>query len=96
MEERKLRSDLCLQCLECCQKFRLPVNKFITQRDRDLYKARGFELARIHGVQFLVFPHICPQLTPEGCKIYDTRPDACKMYNGLRDPVVDCKWKELE
>lgn len=96
IEERK--SKLCLECLQCCEVFKLPLTRYPTQQDREFYKIRGLKLIHdeSNGLFYLVFPLRCPQLTPHGCAIYDKRPQACRDYDGRLDPAVNCKWKELK
>lgn len=91
------KSRLCLECQECCKVFKLPLNKYPTQQDREFYKIRGLRLILddSDGRFYLVFPLRCPQLTPHGCAIYDKRPQACRAYDGRDDPAVNCKWRDL-
>ena len=97
-EKKKTKNDLCLECLECCKKLKIPVGRFLDFNARDFYNAREIDIIFSPNEEMLMFvlPHTCPKLTPEGCSIYEDRPLACRVYDGRTDPVVDCKWKELE
>jgi len=95
----KKKSELCMSCLECCKWiiFTVPysVNAF------QYYMARGcrvMDVGRSRYIQVLV-PSICPQLNEIfGCAIYENRPEACRLYDGRKDPFLKdiCKWSELE
>jgi Fe-S-cluster containining protein len=55
---------------------------------------RNIKIAAIKEdkIYFLV-PYPCPNLTDEGCRIYERRPDVCRMYHGKFDPALEkvCK-----
>ena len=87
----KTKSELCLECLECCKFVRIPV-LHMTDDLGEFFKARGISLSHESGMLFAIIRHICPWLTPKGCKIYEDRPNICREYDGRDDPVVDCKW----
>ena len=93
---KKSKSELCIECQECCKILRIPIGQFPTSNTRDFYAARGIKIISFDFYLWLVLPHTCAQLTPQGCKIYEDRPLACRAYDGRTDPVVNCKWKELD
>ncbi len=93
---QKTKSELCIECQECCKTIKMPNTGFLSFHARTLYEARGFTISTEDGNVFIVIPHTCQHLTPEGCAIYNTRPQACKVYDGRTDPTVNCRWKELE
>jgi len=94
--KKKTKSDLCIECQECCKILRIPVGRFLDLDSRVFYSARGIDIVQHDGVLWFVIPHVCRQLTDKGCRIYEHRPQACRVYDGRTDPVVNCKWKELE
>jgi len=101
----KKKSELCMSCLECCKWmiFTVPysVNTLKAFYANQYYLARGCRVVDVgHSryVQVLV-PSICPQLNEDfGCMIYENRPEACRLYDGRKDPFLKniCKWSELE
>ena len=98
MKEKKLKSDLCLKCFECCKLTVIP-----TAYDKDnkkaweFYEAKGFKVGT-HGEAELIhviIPWHCAMLTPFGCKIYKDRPKWCRLYDGRLDPFVKhCLWND--
>lgn len=100
----KLKQVMCISCQECCKKVVFPVYidsypGMDRQSLMQFYKVRGFKIISkpSMGDDFLVvIDSTCPQLTPQGCQLYATRPKLCQLYNGTKDPSVNCKWKELE
>jgi len=94
--KKKTKNELCLECMECCKIIKIPVGRFLDLDSRTFYSARGIDIVNIDDVLWFVLPHTCEQLTPEGCRVYECRPKACRVYDGRKDPVVNCKWKELE
>ena len=96
MEKRK--SELCLKCLRCCEVIKLVFEKPPSQTMMEFYKVRGCKVGyeKETGYFFLSIPCKCPQLTLNGCAIYENRPQACRDYDGRLDSTVDCMWKELD
>lgn len=88
------KKRLCLQCQACCKLVYIPTNA-MSQKDLSFYFARGIKFIRVKGTPCAAVPSICPQLTKQGCKIYDSRPEDCRDYNGLEDPILKdiCLWK---
>ena len=98
------QQELCLSCMECCRWL-----TFITEVPKDkvnymtpLYKMRDCKVTVMprggKAVVVILVPKTCHHLSPIGCAIYQTRPQACRDYDGRRDPVLKdiCKWNELE
>ena len=85
---------LCLKCMECCKVIGFIVPMSIGAAH--FYKVRGWKIKiNKNGSYALVYKEeVCPQLTDKGCKIYDTRPLACQLFDGRKDPVkiVNCLW----
>jgi len=95
-------SKLCLTCLECCKYISFTINAREQTPYRDLltrfYNARQIKMIPSdQNVQVLI-PHVCPQLTTQGCRIYNSRPHSCKIYDGRMDPFLKdkCKWPKGE
>ena len=89
-EERK--SELCLQCLECCK-----ILLFKVTGDRltvAFYKARVFKVHKLDDLCIVEIPEACIHLTSFGCKIYPVRPEACRGYDGSTHPIMKtkCLW----
>ena len=94
MLDDKKKSKLCLQCLECCKVIAIPV-EHVSPETIELYVARGCWLAPLSGGRYgIVIPFPCPHLTPEGCDMYNNRPQVCKDYDGKKDPLMadKCLW----
>jgi Fe-S-cluster containining protein len=98
-ELARKKSELCLKCLECCKvvMFRARLDPD-NPRTKEFAEARGCSFLRMPDGPLVVIPFPCPNLTPEGCKIYGHRPLACQVFDGRDDPLVGskCKWHELE
>ena len=98
-ERRRRKQELCLSCLECCKviAFPLPI-EYSKKHVLEFYKVRGWEVVNYNRFYLAVKKEVCPQLSINGCTIYDSRPETCKAYDGRYDPIVadKCKWKELE
>lgn len=91
------RQALCLKCLACCKRLQFPADRFgLSEDDMMFYKTRGCTFNMQKGIFFIAMHNICPQLTARGCKIYDSRPLACQIYDGRNDPLVKdvCLWDE--
>ena len=58
--------------------------------------ARGFDIVLEDGIYFVVIPSTCPQLSEDGCKIYEDRPVSCREYDGRTDTAVNCLWGKDE
>ena len=43
-QRTKEKSDLCLECFQCCEVFKVRLHRFPSQRERDFYKIRGLKL----------------------------------------------------
>jgi len=93
----KLKSELCLKCLRCCKILKLTFEAPPSPMMTEFYKVRGCKVGydAENRYFFLAIPYTCPQLTENGCAIYENRPQACKDYDGRFDCTVDCMWKEI-
>lgn len=95
LDENK-KSKLCLQCMECCKILAVPIElKYIHPESIAFYVARGCWIAPLSGGRLgIVVPFPCPHLTPEGCDMYENRPQECRDYDGTRDPLMSdkCLW----
>jgi Fe-S-cluster containining protein len=95
----KKKSELCLKCLECCKvvMFRARLDPD-NSRTQEFAYARGCSFLKMPDGPLVVIPFPCPNLTAEGCKIYENRPLACQTFDGRKDPLVGdkCKWHELD
>ena len=89
------KSQLCLECMECCKILKIPHREFPTLSIRAFYEVRGCTILLERGIFYIIVPYFCPHLTPKGCDIYEDRPQDCKNYDGRDDSAVNCKWKEL-
>ena len=104
------KSALCLSCLRCCKSvsfFTQHTEDMGEQYWADavyFYKARGFKVSfhdvvidgnqkRVLAIEIPDFP--CPHLTPNGCNFYDTRPNACRRYDGYAELKEECAWRTL-
>ena len=97
--EKTKKQELCLKCKECCKiiAVRAGINPE-NERTVDFYTTRGCRVLTTEQLPIVLVPYPCPYLTEEGCKIYTTRPLACKEYDGRLDPIMRhiCLWNELE
>lgn len=87
------KRKLCIRCQECCKILAVPTPK--PGKDAlEFYKARGCKMIKYRGTLHLLISHTCPQLTKDGCKIYDKRPLDCQEFDGRRDLLVGdvCLW----
>jgi len=102
------KQKLCLKCLKCCKILLVPITKempyglhrFFSPKAQEFWGTRRCRMyidAKADRPWLVVnFP--CPHLTDKGCGIYDTRPLACRDYDGRKDPYLAkvCLWNELE
>jgi len=94
------KSAVCLQCLECCRyvSFSLPLAGDLKIYE-EFCRVRDLELVAVKkGVVYIRVEKHCKYLTVAGCRIYDQRPMACRMYDGRKDAAMadKCMWKEIE
>lgn len=84
---------LCLQCQACCKLIYIPTSR-PNRENLKFYTARGIRFINNNGVFCAAVPSVCPQLTPQGCKMGDNRPEDCKAYDGRKDPLLKsvCLW----
>lgn len=102
IEARK--QALCLSCMECCRWLTF-VTEVATSKINyiaPLYKMRDCKVSVLprgdKAIVVIFVPRACHHLSPAGCAIYQTRPPACRDYDGRKDPMLKdiCKWKELK
>jgi len=60
------------------------------------YERRGCKIMATKSFSLIVIPYPCPELTAFGCRIYDKRPEWCRLYDGRRDIAVEgkCLWSK--
>ena len=99
-EERK--SELCLECLECCKSltfmFGSEKRDAVSKMTMEFYATRGCTVHNIEEMFFVEVPNKCPHLSAFGCAIYAERPMACRLYDGRKHPVIRqrCLWMKEE
>ncbi len=84
MHEELFAQVDCILCSNCCKKI-VPV---LNEKDiARISKFLGFSISqfkktylRKHAGKWSMKNTPCPFLTPEGCSIYDVRPETCKEY----------------
>lgn len=92
------KSELCLQCLKCCKQisFMVPASGEALA----YYKVRRIKvrLIPLSSEMWVTVPYVCPHLTDKGCDIYEDRPLACSVFDGLKQETTRdfCLWKELK
>lgn len=98
MTNQKKQSDICKSCGECCKHLGIEIPRaHATSYVLEFFKARGFKLKQLKKDTAYLWADIkCPQLTKDGCAIYDRRPQACKDYDGTKDPNINCPLKEKQ
>ena len=95
MSLRTKKEKLCIACQACCKVFYIPVKTDSWfYEGKKLYEMRGCKIANYKGNKVVIVPLRCSQLTPQGCRIYSNRPQACKDYDGTKDPLMKhrCLW----
>ena len=94
------KQKLCIECQKCCTNVAVYTHPDFYECDpkevRNFYKLRGFHVCKDNGALLLTVPYPCPNLTAEGCKIYDKRPQTCRDYDGLEDFGDECLWSGLK
>jgi Fe-S-cluster containining protein len=91
----KRKSELCLQCLECCKvllfimDFNVMVAKFYTTHGCTIHKVGEQQM-------YIEVPRMCQHLTAFGCSIYPVRPEACRLYDGGTHAIIKtrCLWNK--
>ena len=89
------KKKLCLQCMECCKVFYVTTT-WERYEEKEFYELRGCEVRPYKGYYIVIVPLPCPHLTPQGCDIYNKRPQVCRDYDGRKDPFMKdkCLWNE--
>lgn len=87
------KKKLCIKCQACCKLLYIPT-KSPSKGALKFYTIRGCSFIKVKGEFCVAVSSICPQLTKEGCKIYDNRPEDCMDYDGRKDPILKhvCLW----
>ena len=106
LEQKK--SELCKLCQFCCTYISLDTvycKRFMKEGyepNLELLKTRGlteFYIDDVTGCLVIEAKFPCTHLTPDGCDIYETRPDSCRNYDGIRDGrgsfKKKCYWQFL-
>lgn len=97
MKSVPTNSKICISCNECCKWITFIIPKMIAKKYEDYYKARGCQIIYQGWEVAILVPSKCPHLDRDGtCKIYKSRPQACKDYDGRKDPYLNdlCKLKD--
>ncbi len=76
----KQRQQICILCQKCCHHLAFPVMDATYLK---FYKTRGentvfSELTQTYSI---LIERSCQHITKQGCKIYDSRPLACRGYD---------------
>ncbi len=100
-KKQKEREALCKACQRCCKELYIYTHPVMygcsAQKVIDFYEARGFSVTRLEKDALILGLHYpCPHLTPQGCAIYEKRPQACREYSGIEDFGEECLWSTLE
>lgn len=84
--------ELCLKCMECCKglAFSTPF-KDDNPLAIEFYKARGCGIHSADGNLMVSINIDCPNLTSFGCRIYEERPIACRIFDGRKHIVTKDK-----
>ena len=87
------KSNLCRQCQKCCLLIAIPVNG---RASLSFYATRGIDLRQRDGVTWALMPQTCQHVGVFGCRIYETRPQGCRDYDGTKDSFLDgqCEWNK--
>lgn len=92
--------ELCLSCGECCRALILyaPRPGFLLEPQAEAWMAaRGLTvLERLKGWYRVSLQAPCPHLAPGEpwkCDIYETRPEACRTFDGRTEPSLNCPWE---
>jgi Fe-S-cluster containining protein len=90
------KQQLCLSCLKCCKVIGVPISSYYASipQVHEFYTTRGGRVVPYKDFTLIVFPFPCPHLTEQGCSIYQSRPNACRAYDGTKDPIMkdECLW----
>ncbi|MBI5102954.1 MAG: YkgJ family cysteine cluster protein [Nitrospirae bacterium] len=94
------KQKLCLSCQKCCKSVGVYTHpdffECSTKEVVDFYRMRGFRVKKERGALFLTLDYPCPHLTPDGCGIYEKRPEICRNYDGMEDFGKGCLWSGLK
>jgi Fe-S-cluster containining protein len=95
------KSKLCLLCLGCCKDIIITTvhryNDSNILQAMELYHTRNiYSIGFQNGYLVLKADIPCRHLTPEGCSIYKSRPEACKVFDGSKSQYLEdiCLWHE--
>lgn len=94
-----LRQSICKKCQACCTYLVIEVKVgHATDIALEFYRTRGIRTTQpLFGKMSLLIPHRCPYLGPTGCSIYESRPEACRVYDASNDPFLKklCKLRNV-
>ncbi len=93
-----LQQAKCMKCRECCEYIEIPTTMFNNQT-MDYYITRGVQFGiNDAGILMVRIHQPCVHLGPNGCGIYDDRPEVCKTYMCTigDSSIKDIKNKECE
>jgi len=102
MKSNQTKEELCLKCMECCKAMTFPFTisntPGVLNRVTQFFLVRGCRVIHDGRLVYVKVPYPCPHLSDKGCLIYEARPEACRIYNGQKDPGMEgkCLWKELD
>jgi len=89
------KQKICIECRKCCIDVAFHTAYKNDREDViDFYTVRGFEVTKERNGHLMIamnnFP--CPQLTPKGCGVYETRPEVCRGFDGKKVMGKECAW----
>lgn len=71
----------CKECRECCEYVEYPVSMLSVEVvEYFLWRGETFYIDPKSGVFSIRSYKPCQHLGPDGCLIYDTRPETCRVY----------------
>jgi Fe-S-cluster containining protein len=99
VDDTELKSILCRKCMKCCMSIGFPFYK-PGVGVIEFYKTRGAKIYRENrDIYLIVIENKCPHLDLlRGCDIYETRPIACREFDGRRSNSIkeECLWQNLQ
>jgi len=94
------KQKLCLECQRCCKEIGVYTHADFydcsLKEVLKFYKMRGCSVEKDKGAILLTLPVPCPHLTPDGCAVYEKRPQCCREYDGMEDFGDKCLWSTLK
>ena len=93
------KQKLCIECQKCCRDVSVYTRHDLygcsKKKVLEFYEKRGFSVQKEGDKILLTLSMPCPNLTPDGCAIYETRPETCREYDGMEDFGEECLWSLL-